>query len=177
MALRLITPPTLMPITIESAKAYLRIDDSTATIDEQVERMIRAATTAIENYCNIAIMPQTWELRETRLDSIIYLPRPPLASVTSIKSVYQGTETTVSNTTYIVNTTYGTIQQKTGNTWPTPADYYLVRYVAGYTATTVPAAIAQAVLDLAAFKYENIDSQSIPTPLYDQIDAYKIYSV
>jgi uncharacterized phiE125 gp8 family phage protein len=176
--LRLITPPTLLPVTVAAAKDYLRIDDSTTTIDEQVERMIRAAATVIENYCNISIMPQTWELREVSLDSQIALPRPPLTGVTSIKKSYYGTETTVETSVYGVNTTYSQVYKKSGQAWPTPADYYLIRYATGYASlSAVPAAISQAVLDLAAFKYENIDNQSIPTALYDQIDSYKVYNI
>jgi uncharacterized phiE125 gp8 family phage protein len=176
MTLRQITPPSLMPVTVEETKAYIKIEDDTLAVDEMIERMIKSATTAIENYCCISVMPQTWELRSTSLDSSVELARPPLASITSIKGVLNGVSTTVETSVYTADTVYNMASLNTGMTWPA-ADYYLVRYLAGYTLATVPPAISQAVLDMVAYKYENLSQQSIPPSLFDPVESYKVYMI
>lgn len=97
MQLYLITAPTDEVVSLEEAKAQLRITD--ADSDEMIEALIDAAVMQIDpaggGWLARAIRPQTWELR---LDGFpcyyqryvnrayeMALPYPPLISVDSVK--------------------------------------------------------------------------------------------
>jgi uncharacterized phiE125 gp8 family phage protein len=86
MALSLVTPPGDEPLSIEEAKAHLRID--TTDDDLQVESLIVAAREYCESYTHRAFISQTWDLK---LDGFpagdLWLPLPPVSSVTSVTYV------------------------------------------------------------------------------------------
>jgi len=93
----------------------------------------------------------------------IYLPRPPLVSVSSIKTYDDSdTATTVSASTYYVDTQspIGRVVLRTGSTWDNllrVANAIEVTYVAGYgaNATDVPAPIQRAMIIMATNYFEN----------------------
>src|SRR5678809_194962 len=88
MALELITPPEETPVTLEEAKAHLRIDHDDD--DVYVQGLIDAATGMVDGrYGSLgrALEPQTWELVLDRFPCWPYhicIPLPPLLSVDSI---------------------------------------------------------------------------------------------
>ncbi len=57
---RLITPPTLEPITLVEAKGHLRVDQ--ASEDATIARMISAARTRLEEYLAVKFITQTWDI-------------------------------------------------------------------------------------------------------------------
>lgn len=119
-----------------------------------------------------ALITQTVQLTldEWPEGNTIWLPRPPLQSVTSI--VYtddDGDSSTFSSSSYIVDTagTPGRIVLKRNYSWPgvtlQAANGIVITYVAGYgdTAADVPANIKQGLLLLLGDFYENRENSLI----------------
>jgi uncharacterized phiE125 gp8 family phage protein len=88
MALTLITPPAVEPLTLAEAKAHLRVD--TTDDDDLISALLTASRSFCEEWTGRAFVTQTWELvlddfpTDLNADEI-EIPRPPLRSVTSIK--------------------------------------------------------------------------------------------
>lgn len=157
----LITAPTEEPVTLEEAKLHLRVD--LPEDDELIEGLIAAARQWVEHYARRALVTQTWELRgDCWPGAEIYLPWPPLASVTSVKGTDEdGNETTVSASNYVVDTGSepGRVALKSTGNWPATdvrPGGFAVRYVAGYgAAAAVPRVFKQSILLLVGHLYEN----------------------
>lgn len=161
LVVTLITGPAVEPVTLAQAKLHLRVD--MPEDDTLIEGLIIAARQWVEQYCRRALVSQTWELH---LDSwpsgAVYLPWPPLVSVTSIKGTDEaGVETTVSASNYQADTfsVPGRVTLKSTGTWPATTlrpGGCAVRYVAGYgAAADVPQVFKQAILLLVGHLYEN----------------------
>lgn len=82
MAWRVITEPTSEPVTLEEAKAHLRVD--TTDHDSEIEALIASARQYIELTCNRALMPQEWEITLPEFDGEVRLPGN-VRSITSVK--------------------------------------------------------------------------------------------
>src|SRR5262245_32745258 len=163
MALRLITAPTVEPLTLAETKQHLRVDH------DDDDDLIAAYIAAAVSYCDgeygflgRALVTQTWELV---LDNFplheIKIPLPPLQSVESIKyDDSAGDEQVVATDSYWVDAASepGWIVPATAG-WPTAVldavNSVRVRFVAGYDPTTdsppdyranVPRAVKQAML-------------------------------
>ena len=92
MRLRLKTPPSVEPVSLEEAKNYLKVE--TADDDTLISSLIKSARELIERYLRKALITQTWEMVLDDGGSMVVIPRPPLQSVTSIKTIAEdGTET------------------------------------------------------------------------------------
>jgi uncharacterized phiE125 gp8 family phage protein len=165
MALKIITPPAVEPVTMAEVKLHLRVDGNDE--DPLLTGLIQAAREHVEIVLlHRALVTQTLEYVISSWPCLrgIQLPRPPLASVTTIK--YKDAtglvETTWSATQYVVNTDVspGEIVPAYGCSWPSatlyPSGGIRVRYVAGYgLAAAVPQAIKAAILLLVGHLYEN----------------------
>jgi uncharacterized phiE125 gp8 family phage protein len=165
-SLKLITPPTAEPITLDEAKAQCRIiypDE-----DALVAGYILRARDYVETFLRRSLMPTTWEVTfdfdwpedESCERDKILLPRPPLQSVTSVKYIdLSGVEQTLASNQYRVvgagdREKEAFIVPAYLVVWPLTRDDYdcvTVRYVAGYT--QVPEAIKQALLLLVEHYY------------------------
>lgn len=160
MAARLITQPIAEPITLEEAKAHLRVDHSED--DLMIAAMIGAARVYCEQFTARAFVTQTWELvLDTFPTNEILIPLPPLQSVTSIKyDDSGGVEQTLGATEFEADTVSqpGWIVPVTSG-WPTALfegiNAVRIRFVAGYDpgtdspidlAANVPQAIKYAIL-------------------------------
>lgn len=170
--IKLITAPTVEPITLTEAKDHCRVDGTDD--DTLITSLIVAAREYVEGYQNRALITQTWELV---LDAwpdgdSIELPLPPLQSVTSLKyKDSAGAETAWAATNYIVDTDsyLGRLVLADDISWPSdelyPAGGIRIRFVAGYPPTgsgesidydaNVPQKIKQAMLLLVGHWYEN----------------------
>ena len=145
------------------AKSPLRVD--TRADDTFIGRLITVAGQNVESHLRRALISQTWEVvLDAFPGGVIRLPKPPLASVTSIKYTDdEGNESTYSSANYVVDsdTEPGRVVLKSGQTWPAvtlaAANGVRVRYVAGYGAagSNVPQAIRQAILLVIGSVYEN----------------------
>ena len=163
MALKLITAPAAEPVSTSEAKAHLRVD--TTADDTYIGTLITVARQNVESHLRRSLITQTWEVVLDAFPAgVIRLPKPPLASVTSIKYTDdEGNESTYSSDNYVVDsdTEPGRVVLKSGQTWPAvtlaAANGVRVRYVAGYGAagSNVPQAIRQAILLVIGSLYEN----------------------
>ena len=162
MAIRVVTPPAVEPITLTELKAHLRIthddEDTILTVYLKAARMYAETT-----LCWRAFITQELELARDSFPSVFSLPRPPLQAVTSI--IYRernGTFETIDPADYIVDTDSEPprIVPAADERWPSdtlyPVNAVRVRYLAGYGAAPddVPTEIRQGILILAAHFYE-----------------------
>lgn len=186
MPLKLITAPATEPVTLAEAKLHLRVDG--VTEDTLITALISAARQDAEHRLGRALITQTWELTLDAFTDTIELPRPVLASVTSIKYIdTTGAEITLSSGAYTVDTDSepGRVYPVYGTSWPDTRDQLnavRIRYVAG--AASVDTAIKQWMLLRIAALYENRESvvsgqaiQAAPRDFADGLlDRYKVYS-
>ena len=165
--LTLVTPKTAPAVSLASVKDHLRItgtDEDTVLLG-----LIDAAEKYAELETSRAFIERTYRLTFSGFPfgsrDPIYLPMPPLSSVSSVKywnNADPNVLTTVSDTTYTVETDYepGTVQPNVGEDWPTDVadrnDAVEVVFVAGYAnQSDIPAAISIAVKMIAGAFYEN----------------------
>ena len=124
---------------------------------------------------------------------VFRLPKPPLASVTSIKYTDEdAVEATFSSSNYLVDTDTepGRVLLKNGVSWPAvtlkEAGAVRVRYVAGYGAagSNVPQAIRQAILLVIGSLYENredvlvaqgVTVTTLPFGVEALLASYRVY--
>ena len=87
--LEVITPPTKQLVSIERAKAQLRVERTEIHEDDFILDLIDEATELVEDQADITLMPKTYRLTMPRFpkrsSDSIYLPRPPLVIVNSVK--------------------------------------------------------------------------------------------
>lgn len=144
--LKLVTGPSLEPVTRDEARTFLRLTETAE--NTLVDELIKASRRSVENYLNLALINQTWQMwldgfpkdqeyaganawwdgyREASISVLntssgeIEIPKGPLSSVTSLVTYNDSdTESTFSATKYIVSTAgqYGRIVLKTGEIWP-----------------------------------------------------------
>ena len=161
--------------------------------DTLVSSLITAAREYCEGYTGRSIATQTLEVGfdAHHRAGDLYLPKPPLQSVVSIKyKDKDGTETTLTeNTDYLVdaNDWQGRIILPTGKQWPAFEPYSLypikVQFVAGFTA--VPKTLRQAMLLLINHWYENraaviaseertVDSKSLELAVQSLLNLWRV---
>lgn len=161
--LKQVFAPIAEPVTLADVKTYLRIDGTTE--DALITELIGSARGWVERTTGRSLTTQTWLLSFDAWPEgrIIYLPRPPLQAVNTIK-VYddQGNATTLSSDSYLtdINEDSPRIIFKTNGSRPKPgqvANGIEIEFMAGYgdLSTDVPAPLAQAVKLLSAHWYEN----------------------
>jgi uncharacterized phiE125 gp8 family phage protein len=165
MALKVITPPTVEPVSLTEAKLHLRVDG--AAEDTLIAGLIQAAREHIENVLtHCTLCTQTLEYVISQFPGgceAIQLPRPPLQSVTSIKYTDSADVIhTMNAADYCVNTdgNPGLVTPAYELSWPSsslaPSGAVRIRYVAGWgAAASVPQALKQAILLLVGHLYEN----------------------
>jgi len=156
MQLTLVTPPAVPLLSVDEAKAHLRIEHDVD--DDYIESLIETATARIDGrdgWLRRALVNQVWklELPWFPVARCIALPMPPLQLVSSIKYFdHNDAEQTLSADTYeVVKTTdEGYVYLKTGESWPATWERQgavAIEFTAGYgeTADKVPANIRHAV--------------------------------
>lgn len=170
--LKLVTAPAATPISLDTAKAHLRVDHSDD--DEMIVEMIEQAADYIDGYRGVlgrAVITQTWDLFldawPCEDNGYIKVPLPPLQSVTFLK--YRNSAgvwtSLVANTDFEVDTnqTFGWIIPLNG--WPFSLyDKGLskvnVRFVAGYgdDEFDMPPLVRHIVKTMIGDSYENRES-------------------
>lgn len=208
MGLSLKTAPATEPITLAQAKLYLRVDDTAD--NDLITTLITVARERAEEFTKRAFITQTWNywldrfpmghgekwwqgvvqghmnmLNGGRRD--ILIPRPPLISITHLKTYNDAnTATTYSADNYIVDTASkpGRLCLENSQTWPTDLrrDKAIdIEFVCGYgtNATDVPAAIRAAIYAILAKLYEcrGADDGAIPKQARELLEPYKVLHV
>lgn len=164
--LELVTPPAAYPVTLLEAKAQCRLEPAFTAEDSLLNDLIASATehaeTLIEGHRQFMTATYDLPVRAFWWNGPLYIPRPPLQSVTSVKYyATDGTLTTSTATDYIVRTPWrglGSIERAPNVTWPSVQcdreHPLVVRFVAGYaSAALVPKAAKQAILLLIEHGY------------------------
>lgn len=158
MNLELVTPPAVTPISVDEAKAHLRVEHDLD--DDYIETCIKAAVRRIdgrEGWLRRALVNRTYRLYLPwfPVARCIALPLPPLNSVSSVKYYDQNDiEQTFSASSYqeVKHEDEGYIYLKTGESWPGGTyerpDAVTIEFVAGYGAagSDVPDNIRHAIL-------------------------------
>src|SRR5687768_1298926 len=132
--LKLITPPTKYPLTLDEVKAHLRVDGTDE--DSYLTILIGAATEYVQNYTNRQLMPATYELTVETLPATIPLSYPPFVEITTVTAMdSSGQEVVLDAETYEVASHYepGYIEGVADSDWFN-SDYGVakIQYVAGY---------------------------------------------
>jgi len=164
-SLELQSAPAVEPISLDEAKAHLRVDSSDE--DDLITSLIQAAREYAEEFLGRALITQTWDWYLDDFpssDSVpLYVPKPPLQSVMSIQYVDSNGDTqTWDSSEYDVDVKSdpGRIAPAYGESYPDPRDQLnavTIRFTAGYgdSASDVPQRIRQALLLILGHWYEN----------------------
>lgn len=177
--LKLVTPPTAEPVTLEAFKDHQRISHSDE--DARLTGLLQAARAYCENYLSMAFVTQTWRQTYDRFPNYcdttrneMRIGRPPLVSVSSVTYTNStGGTTTVASSDYRVDADArpGRITPAYGATWPTGINQQSaavnVTFIAGFSSSTpeavalTPAPIKQAILMMAGHLYENREAINV----------------
>ena len=118
MTERLITPPVATAVLLADARTAARLDGNN---DAELEAVVRAITEDAEHITGRAFITQTWRVVLDAFPDAIRLPKPPVASVVSVKYMNaSGVEVTLSPADYYVDniTEPGYIVPASGKAWP-----------------------------------------------------------
>ena len=168
MGLSLATAPTELPVTMQMAKRHLRVTDGDE--DDLIRALIGGATDHAQTVTNRQMVSATYEYTLNAWEDVIYLPRPPLSSVTTVKYIdTDGVEQTLANTVYDVytNTEPGFLRLGFNQSWPSirsTQDAITVAYVAGYgDGVDVPEGLKAAIKLHVGHLFEHRESVDIST--------------
>jgi uncharacterized phiE125 gp8 family phage protein len=168
MSLSLVTPPAAEPLTLEQAKARLRISDSSQ--DAHLTHLIRSARQRVEGHTGRALITQTWlERRDTwdgdgRLCAFatqFKLPKPPLIAIEAI-TTYDADDAPTSHdpADFFIDTASepGRLALRPNGDFPQPGREVggiEIRFSCGYgeSADDVPAPLIEAVGQLVEAMY------------------------
>lgn len=173
MALTIVTAPAIEPLNLVDIEEHLRLSETSTGSEDAV---LLTFLTAARRYCELvqgrAYLEQTWKLV---LDGFprgdfIKIPRPPLMSVTHVKSYGVGnTAITMTAGNYFVDTDSkpGRVHLAYGEIWPTtilrPASGVEVQFVAGYGSaqSAVPTEVKQAIKLVIGHMYEHREGSDV----------------
>jgi len=167
MRLKIQTAPAAEPLDATTLKRHARIEHTGD--DTYIAEMLYAARERLERDTGRALITQTWDLTlddfPNSSDEPLYLPKPPLSSVTHVKYYDTSlTQQTWDSDEYDVDASSkqrrGRILPADGYTWPTVGNRVgavEVRFVCGYGAagSSLPYDLLHALKVLAATYYEN----------------------
>lgn len=179
MMLSLYAGPTTEPVALDDFKAHLRYTGTTE--DALLMSYLVSARETVELEAHRALMAQTFDLKLDQWPGrTIKLPRPPLASITSITYTdSDGVAGTVASSNYTVYPgDPGRIVLTAAGSWPAvvlrPGPSLVVRFVAGYgSAAAVPLRYKQAIKLLAAHWFQNREAVVSGTVPHELELAYR----
>jgi uncharacterized phiE125 gp8 family phage protein len=178
--------PAQQLVTVAQVQAQSRLDTDYTGDTDLISTYIDVATEHCEQDCGRSFLTQTWLYSVSKFDHhihipqwvgatipyywdlapqkrILYLPRPPLQSVTPVNYFDEnGNWQTLDPSQYVVDTTgmFGSIRPVVNGQWPrtqmdNPAAVQ-VTFVAGYgdSPASTPACVRMATLMCAAYLYE-----------------------
>lgn len=166
MTFFLTAPPAAEPLTLAEAKAFLRLD--TEDEDDLVSTLITAARIHVESFTGRALIAQGWRLvlDDWPADGVVPLPVSPLIALTAITAYDQdGAAHAIDIAQFLPESGRGPArlflpQVVTGMPMLRPHLGLEIDYQAGYgaDASSVPAALRQALLMLVTHWFENRDA-------------------
>jgi uncharacterized phiE125 gp8 family phage protein len=190
VSLSQVLAPATEPVTLDEAKKHLRVDvpDEDALIDD----LIRGAREYAETFTHRSFLTQTWDDKREAFPcdgEAIWLPQPPLLSVTSVTYVdTAGVTQTWSPTLYTVDAPVGPkaragcLVPNYGEIYPSTRDVVnavTIRFVAGYgAASAVPRLILACLKEHVRASWvrgDAAESQRILAWVHTQLWAYKAW--
>lgn len=175
MALRLITPASASPLTLEEAKVWARVDGSAE--DMVLNALIAAATRSVEDYTGRALGQQTWELSLDAFASAIEIPKGPVIQVLSVKyDDITGAEQTATTDLYSLDLVGEpqSIVLNSGLAWPATLDRInavRIQFTAGYPSVAEP--LKSIIATLVARWYDDRGDMTIPDGVLGQLRGYR----
>jgi len=187
MSITIISKPAIEPVTLDEAKAHLKVD--TTGDDALIGGLISTARTRVEWHIKRALITQSWT--HWRDDwpacGVLEIPLPPLQAVTSITTYAMNDAASVLDAgTYQVDTASmpGRAALKAGVAPPLDLralNCAAVAFRAGYgdTGSDVPADLRQAILQIVACHYANRGDISVepPAEAFALMQAYRVISI
>jgi uncharacterized phiE125 gp8 family phage protein len=173
MALVCIEPPATEPVSLSDAKLRLRVDSSDE--DALIARAIVAAREYAENYTHRQLVTARYRLEMDgppvgrRRWAELQIPRPPLASVESVRYRKPGAieYTEIDPSCYAVDTASVPGRVILLDGWPAldtmRPGAIAVDFTAGTEPERVPAGIVEAILVMVGDAYENRSSIIVGT--------------
>lgn len=200
--LTLQTAATALPVTLDEAKAHLRVDISDD--DALIVSLIGAATLEAEHLMQRAVMPQVWTLTldsfrpqaarywlANRPPQAVELNRPPISAIVSVQYIdSKGVAQTLDPSTYqLIKGEYGgVIVPAFGQQWPDtrrqPAAVQIT-FNCGYAdAASVPELIKAWIKLRIGTLYENREMFAVDTrltfvdlPFDGLLDRYRVWQL
>lgn len=183
MRIRVKTAPVTEPVSIGEFKAFGRIDGTAE--DVYLAMLLKGVRDAVEQYLGRALIEQTivasmdfWPGQE------LTLPRPPLASITQIRTLTEddvATAYAASGYFVVQNDWRPKVVIREGATPPQNTSRYQggyeVEYLAGYgsTASSVPGMIRMGIMQWAIVGYESrIIGDTPPPEARKLLELYKV---
>lgn len=166
MSLRLVTAPSEEPVSLEEAKAHLRV--SFSDDDALIGTLITAARENVEAYLKRALISQSWEIACDRFPAFFILPMGRVTAIESFTYIdAAGATTTVPASVYETDflSEPARVRVKDGQRWPHEGDVInavQLRYTVGAPdAASVAPSVKHAILMLVATLYEHRESQFV----------------
>lgn len=159
MSVTVITPPTTYSVSLDQAKRHLRVTDTSE--DVYIQELIESAMEYIERQLSMSLSTKTLRLTLDGLTNTIELPRGPVQSITSFDyDDEDGVLQTMDPSLYTVDLTTDPqwIVKNANVSWPTVVsgiNNVRIQYVAGFTQTTLPRDLKQAVYLLLDHWFHN----------------------
>jgi uncharacterized phiE125 gp8 family phage protein len=146
MTTRIITQPSVEPVSLQQAKQWCRIDDDITDQDAVITMLVQAMREYAEDLTGRAFVQRTMELTLPCFPSggVIEIPSPPLISVTHVKYYdLAGALQTVDPSVYEVDTNRepGLVRPAYLESWEPTRNVFnavRVRYEAGYAPVGSP---------------------------------------
>lgn len=201
-SLKILTKPSLYPITLADLKAFLKIEGTDE--DMLLTMIIEGCTDQAQIYCSRYFINHTLLLTldappgaSNNFDLIlgegvhtgyrgmysglthIDLPCPPAVSITSVKTYSTGNvESVFSNSSYRLDAQSARMYLNQGETFPSNMrDFEAIKieYIAGYGAAPqhMPAGLKMALLSFAAHAYECRGDCSMNDDIKSRFEQYK----
>ena len=168
MALVLTAAPAVEPVTVDEAKAHLRIDHNDE--DALLGSLIATSRLHIEAALDLALVTQSWSWRLDAWpdDMAVALPLRPVQSVEAVQvTAADGTVETLSSEKFLLNgaNLRPRLLSRAG-AWPRPGVPALgieIAFTTGFgsTASDVPPPIRHSLLMLVAHWYEHRGSTEV----------------
>lgn len=189
MGLKVITAPTVEPVTLTEAKLHQRVDLSAD--DDLITMWITSIREHAEHLTERTLAPTTYRLYldEFPCDGI-QIPKPPVTAITSIQYYNSnGDLTTLDSADYSLDDAQepSWVLPAYGVSWPgtySVANAVMVNFTAGYTAENIPRAIKAYMLASLGTCYANREhtAQADRVPkaigfLDSLLDRYRVWSV
>ena len=192
MSYELLTPPALEPITLDQAKARLRISETSQ--DAHITHLIRVARTRIEALTGRVLMAQTWLERRDAWDeggrllafgTQFKILKPPLISIEKITVfVASGVGTVWASDQYFVDTMAepGRISLRPNVVFPKPGQRHggiEIRFVCGYgpDVADLPPSLIEAVGQLVEAMAANGRRVGLPLSVQSLIAPWRRLSL